>query len=230
VVAVADLTPAYTNALSGHGRFADRTRRVERLWRVFGYDRDNDAIVVFDDVVATDPAFRKRWLLHSSDAPRLERDGFSLFIPAAPHPGRSGGQLQGRVLLPRTPLLNAIGGPGFEFFVDGKNHDEGGKVQQANARPAPGRPEPGSWRLELMPAQEAREDQFLVVMLPTLAGQPVQAGVRRLEADGRVGAEISGARRTTRWWYRPGTPGVEVEVVASGQSRTHALGAVQHRD
>jgi hypothetical protein len=81
-----------------------------------------------------------------------------------------------------------------------------------------------------MPAQEAREDQFLVVMLPTLAGQPVQAGVRRLEADGRVGAEISGARRTTRWWYRPGTPGVEVEVVASGQSRTHALGAVQHRD
>lgn len=228
VVAVADLTPAYTNALSGHGRFADRTRRVERLWRVFGYDRDNDAIVVFDDVVATDPAFRKRWLLHSIDAPELEGDGFRLFIAAAPYAGRSGGQLQGRVLLPRAPLLNAIGGPGFAFFVDGRNHDENGKLQAPTAAAAPGQPEPGNWRIELMPAQEAREDQFLVVMLPTLAGQQARASVRRIEDQGRVGAEISGALRTTRWWYRPGTAGVEVEIVESGQRRTHALGAMAH--
>lgn len=223
VVAAADLTPAYTNSQSGRGSFPDRTKRVERMWRVFGYDRANDTIVVFDDVVATEASFRKRWLLHAIEPPLVGADRFSLFIPATTQPGHAGGQLTGQVLLPRKPLLNTIGGPGFEFFVDGKNYDDGGKVQQAMKNTEPGRPEPGAWRLELMPPSEAKEDQFLVVMQPSLAGQKPRATVRRLEEAGRVGAEIVGPQRTTRWWYRPGTQGVEVEVVQSGAQRKHAI-------
>jgi VanZ family protein len=41
VVAVSDITPAYTNEYSGQGTFSHRTRRVERLWRTFGYDRQD---------------------------------------------------------------------------------------------------------------------------------------------------------------------------------------------
>ncbi|ATE60911.1 VanZ family protein [Thauera sinica] len=223
VVAVADLTPAYTNSQSGRGTFAHRTKRVERLWRVFGYDRANDAIVVFDDVVATDAAFRKRWLLHAIEPPLAGADTFSLFIAASAQPGHGGGQLLGHVLLPRKPLLNVIGGPGFEFFVDGKNYDDGGRVREAMQKTGPGRPEPGSWRIELMPPSEAKEDQFLVVMLPTLAGHTPQAVVHRLEDGGRVGAEVIGPQRTTRWWYRPGTQGVEIEVVGSDGARRHLL-------
>ena len=223
-VAVADLTPAYTNAQSGRGSFADRTRRVERMWRVFGYDQVNDAVLVFDDVVATKAEFRKRWLLHSIDAPVLGSDRFDLFIPASGRPGRSGGRLHGQVLLPRQALLHSIGGPGFEFFVDGKNFDEEGRAQAAIAQLGHGRAEPGAWRIELMPAREARADQFLVVMFPTAATAAAPAvRVTRLEDGERVGAEIVGARRTTRWWFTPGRLGVRVEVEEEGVRRGHPL-------
>lgn len=48
--AAGTITPAHTNKLSGAGTFENRTRRAERFWRTFGYDRVNDAIVVFDQV------------------------------------------------------------------------------------------------------------------------------------------------------------------------------------
>lgn len=219
-VAVADITPAYTNSQSGRGSFADRTRRVERMWRVFGYDRINNAVVVFDDVVATRAEFRKRWLLHSIEPPILGPDRFDLFIPANQNPGRSGGRLHGYVLLPREPMLNSIGGPGFEFFVDGRNYDQDGSAQAAIAQLGHGRAEPGAWRIELMPLRDAREDQFLVVMFPTAAGASPAASVRRIEADGRIGAEIAGPERTTRWWFTPGQFGATVEVVGGS---THHL-------
>ena len=225
-VVVADITPAYTNSQSGRGSFAGRTRRVERMWRVFGYDHANDAVIVFDDVVATRAAFRKRWLLHSIDAPVLGGDRFDLFIPASALPGRSGGRLHGHVLLPREPVLHSIGGPGFEFFVDGRNYDQAGQAQAAIAKLGHGRAEPGAWRIELMPQRDAREDQFLVVMFPTAATAAPAASVRRIEADGRVGAEISGPQRTTRWWFTPGQLGATVEVVEGATQRSHALHGV----
>jgi VanZ family protein len=223
-IAVADVTPAYTNKQSGRGTFQDRTRRVERMWRVFGYDHVNDAVIVFDDVVATKAAFRKRWLLHSLEAPQVSADGFSLFVPEANRSGRRGGQLQGHVLEPRNPVLHVVGGPGFEFFADDRNHDEGGKVQEAVRKLGPGRAEPGAWRIELMPPDDAREDRFLVVMFPSLAGPAGRkATAVRLERDGWLGAEVAGPDRTTRWWYQPGRHGVRVEVVEAGQTRVHDL-------
>ena len=70
-VAAADITPAYTNARSGEGTFSARTRRVERFWRIFGYDRIDDVVVVFDQVIATKASFRKRWMLHTLNAPTV---------------------------------------------------------------------------------------------------------------------------------------------------------------
>jgi hypothetical protein len=57
-VAAADITPAYTNPRSGDGTFSTRMRRVERLWRIFGHDRIDDVLVVFDQVTATRGSFR----------------------------------------------------------------------------------------------------------------------------------------------------------------------------
>jgi hypothetical protein len=222
-VAVADITPAYTNEQSGRGSFAARTRRVERMWRVFGYDHANDAVIVFDDVVATQAEFRKRWLLHSIDVPVLGDKRFDLFIAASERPGRGGGRLHGHVLLPEQPLLHSVGGPGFEFYVDGKNYDEGGRAQPAIAKLRHGRAEPGAWRIELTPAQASKEDQFLVVMFPTTAAAVPAARVTRIEAEGRIGAEIAGPRRTTRWWFMPGQLGVTIDVIEGGAPRTHRL-------
>ncbi len=70
-VAVADVTAAYTNRLSGEGTFSARSRRVERAWRVFGYDRVDDVVVVYDDVESSNVAFKKRWLLHTVEQPTI---------------------------------------------------------------------------------------------------------------------------------------------------------------
>lgn len=215
-LAVADITAAYTNASSAAGSFWHRTRRVERAWRVYAHDRIDDVVVVYDDVVATRPEFRKRWLLHTLMMPRVQGRQFVAEVVPGSGRARRGGRLEGHVLLPRDALLLPIGGRGFEFFVDGVNFDEGGALQEALARPRPNGPEPGRWRLELMPAHDAAEDRFLVVLLPRDHGAAAPHRVRLLEEGGRVGAEVAGPRRTVRYWFRPGTLGAQVEVVGAG--------------
>ena len=209
-VAVADLTPAYTNAHSGRGEPSHRSRRVERAWRVFAYDRADDVVVVYDDIRATAPAFRKRWLLHTIDAPQIGENGF---VVTAPPRGAAtgGGRLEAKVLLPQDGRLLPIGGRGFEFFVDGRNYDDEGKLVEAMRRPPPA-PEAGGWRVELMPSREAQDDQFLVVLLPTHADAPPTHRVRLLRQGTEVGCEIAGPHRTTRWWFTPGALGVRIEV------------------
>ncbi|NMG28279.1 VanZ family protein [Aromatoleum evansii] len=220
-VAVADLTPAYTNAHSARGEASHRSRRVERAWRVFGYDRIDDVIVIYDDVRATDPAFRKRWLLHANSAPEVDNEGF--FVSTPPRgAARSAGRLEARVLLPQERRLLTTGGRGFEFFVDGRNYDEEGKLVEAMHRPPPA-PEAGGWRVELMPAHDALEDRFLVVLLPTSAETRPAHRVRLLQRGGEVGCEIAGPRRTTRWWFTPGQLGARIEIGDAPSVKTYDL-------
>jgi VanZ family protein len=212
-VAVADVTPAYTNGDSGEGTFSHRTRRVERFWRTFGYDRVDDVVVVFDIVEATEASFRKAWLLHSIDEPRLAPDGFRVSVAPQKRPGRAGGNLEAKVLLPKDATINIVGGPGFEFFVDDRNYDENGTLWEAvQKRPAPA-PEPGAWRVELSPSQDARDDHFLVVLLPTAAGVTPEHRVRLLQDGNRVGCEVVGPKRTSRWWFDRSVNGPIVEIL-----------------
>jgi VanZ family protein len=200
-VAVADLTPAYTNALSGKGTFSHRTRRVERFRRVIGYDRVDDVVVVFDDVEASDAAFGKRWLLHTVERPEIGHATFAVAVPRGEGRGRAGGQLVGHVLFPERHALNAVGGRGFEFFVGERNYDEDGKVLAIARQRGPLGPEPGAWRIELTPEHAAKEDQFLVVLLPArLTQRPVHA-VRPLRDATSIGCEIAGPSRTTIWRF-----------------------------
>jgi VanZ family protein len=223
-VALADVTPAYTNHLSGTGRFSDRTRRVERFWRIFAHDRVDDVVVIFDQVSATRPDFRKRWLLHSLEQPLLREDGFVIRVPASEERGWSGGRLEGRVLLPHRPQLQAIGGPGFEFFVDGRNYDEDGAIWEQIRDRKQEQMEPGAWRIELQPLYEADDDLFLVVLLPTGGGVPAHR-TRLLEETGRVGVEIEGPQRTSRWWFRPGRLSTSIEIEDGTGLRRHQLTA-----
>lgn len=214
-LAVADVTAAYTNELSGRGTFSHRTRRVERAWRTFAYDSVDDVVVVWDDVVATRPGFRKRWLLHTPLALRIEGRRFVTQAPGGEGPARAGGRLEGHVLLPKDSTLLPLGGRGFEFLVDGVNYDEGGKLLETLERTAPHRTEPGRWRLEVMPATDTAEDQFLVVLLPRRLEDPAPHRVRLVEDAGRLGAEVSGPKRTVRYWFRPGEHAARVEVIGA---------------
>jgi len=216
IVAAADITPAYTNSSSGEGVFSARTRRVERFWRVFGYDRIDEVIVVFDQVTATVASFRKRWLLHTIDRPSVTGDGFAVTVAPQERRGHAGGRLEGKVLLPKDPVINTIGGRGLEFFVDDRNYDEKGTLQEFIKKLGPNRGEPGAWRIEVSPPQDEADDLFLVVLLPSALGARPVHRVRLIESGKRVGCEIVGPNRTTRWWFDPGRNGAELEVLAAG--------------
>lgn len=210
VVAIADVTPAYTNPQSGRGEFSHRTRRVERMWRTLVYDRVMDVVIVRDLVHATRPEFSKRWLLHTQHAPRIDGTTFTVDVPADPTRQARGGQLYGHVIRPRQPQLHPVGGPGFEFWVDGKNYDENGTLAQAIARK--GQPtEPGAWRIELSPPAPQREDEFLVVLIPRLAGDSSRPSVRELRQGADYGVEITAGSEARRWWFISGQQGVRLE-------------------
>ncbi len=193
LVALADITPAYTNKDSGNRLFHARSRRVEKAWRIFIHDRRSDVFVVYDDIEATQPEFTKRWLLHGALAPRIDGRRFTLERPADTVPGARA-QLQGEVVFPRDAQLLPIGGPGFEFFAGERNFDDDGAVQDMVARNARDI-DAGTWRLEVMPAQGALRDRFLVVMRAGLdAGAPPQ--VTPLEDADGLGARVQSAGRT----------------------------------
>ena len=199
VAAVADLTPAYTNAFSGRGTFSHRTQRVERFRRTFIHDQINDVIVIYDQVKTTRADFRTRWLLHSTHAPLTAPSGFTLRTPGDEKLGRREGQLQGSVLLPEQANITAIGGKGFEYFVDGKNYDENGKLNQAAQNK--GDKDVGAWRIEVSPATAGPDHRFLIVLAPTLGVGAAPIRARLLREAGRIGCEIAGPKRTVRWWF-----------------------------
>ena len=218
-VAVANLTPAYTNDLSGKGTFSHRTRRVESYHRVFGYDSHDDVIVIFDRVTATKAEFRKRWLLHALEKPDITKDGFIVHTPPTRQPGHAGGRLEAHVFLPHNPNLRIVGGPGSAFFVDGKNYEHGVAENIIQSRAA----EPGAWRVELMPGEPKKTDEFLVVLLPTLQGQKSGHRIHHIEHGNDYGVEIVAPTHTTRWWFNSARKGVHIEIRDSHGIHTYDL-------
>lgn len=142
------------------------------------------AMVVFDRVVASDPAFKKYWLLHSMEEPKI--DGATAVVDRAGEGG--GGRLHLSALLPEANNLamGKVGGPGKEFWVFGTNWPND---PSAGASKNPSH-EPGAWRIEISPAKPAAEDLFLTAMQTTSIEGGSVAPVARVEAGGWVGCQI----------------------------------------
>jgi heparin/heparan-sulfate lyase len=138
------------------------------------------ALLVFDRVVSADPAFRKYWLVHSMEEPRIEGDSITL----APTGRGWSGKLVNRVLIPEKARIEAIGGPGKEFWVFGRHFAEKPRNDDAQT-------EIGDWRVEVSPSTAAAEDLFLNVMqVMDRASAPLP--VKRVDAERMSGAMISG--------------------------------------
>jgi hypothetical protein len=222
VVAVSDITPAYSNEYSGQGTFSHRTRRVERLWRTFGYDSVDDVVVIFDQLRTTQPEFRTRWLLHSSELPERGDHGFSVTNMPDGRTGQSGGRLEAHILLPKTPQVQIVGGNNAAFLADGTNYDEDGALETQMLKRK--NTEPGAWRVEISPENDAMDTLFLVVMLPSSLTSSPTHQIRLLEEADRLGCEIAGPKRTTRWWFSPGRNGLDIEVISlDGEMTRHPV-------
>ena len=164
-IIVADLTPAYTNQLSGKNTFSHRTRRVEKYVRTFVHDRRLDGVAIYDRVEVSDPRFQVRWLLHSQAKPNISHKGFNIHLGSGnAERTKADAGLEGFVMLPNEPNISRIGGPGFEFYVDDKNYDEGGKLYKIIREKS--ELEPGEWRIEVQPSVEQSVSRFLVFLFP----------------------------------------------------------------
>ena len=228
VIAVAELTPAYTNKDSGDGTFEARTRRVDKYWRTFIYDRRNDVIIIHDDIVASDELFIKRSILHTLDRPNITGNRI-VSNPLSETDGNlNKGQLSVSVLFPENAYINLIGGKGAEFFVDGVNFDEKGtlwdKVKQRKNTPN----EPGRWRVEISPPFAQQRDAFLMVLKPSLltndSTPPPSLEIHSIREEGLIGVTITGPDRHLRVVFPEHREGVIITSrEGSGEAQTYDL-------
>lgn len=144
--------------------------------------------IVYDRVESVRPEQAKVFLLHTQQQPvKLAENLWK----------SSGGEgaLFTRTLLPQSVKTELIGGPGKEFWVNGKNYPAPiwGKFSNANSWL-------GQWRLEVQPAVPAAKDRFLH-LLETASADSARPVAAKLLQD----ADFDGLEFTT-------TTGREVRV------------------
>lgn len=165
------------------------SRKVESARRSFVFlnltEEGSDvpaAMVVYDRVKSSDASFKKYWLLHSIEEPRIDGQSFTI---ERTKDGDSG-KLRCDVLLPSAENVesNKVGGPGKEFYVFGTNWPNA-----ATTRPDPCN-ERGAWRVELSPKAESQEDSFLNVIQVSDRSVKKSLPVSRIEGKGAEGALV----------------------------------------
>jgi hypothetical protein len=198
----------YGDESIGHGSYhytlGDASRaysphKLRSFTRQLLYLPEMDVLIVFDQVVSIDPAFRKTWLLHGVNLPWVHgtgtpsSNGEETFGSASQFRLQEGeGELLVHTLLPVDHVTARRGGPGHEFWTPGDT--SGGAwgsgrnwpLEPAEGGPLPTDAEelamwrnfygediksiehsnhrnvvPGSWRIEVSPAQPQLKDYFL---------------------------------------------------------------------
>jgi heparin/heparan-sulfate lyase len=150
-----DATRAYNEAKIGH------------FHRTLLYLKP-DLLLVYDQVASKitegwlESYCEKTWLLHCMEEPQVEGealgqgDGFKVYSGQRYAITQGSGRLNVATLLPTQTTTTVRGGPGFEFWVDGKNYPVTGEPRE----PQPGETW-GAWRLEVRPKENRAEDVFL---------------------------------------------------------------------
>jgi heparin/heparan-sulfate lyase len=123
----ADYQPGEYHYARGDATRAYQPSKLELFTREITYAPKQDVLVVFDRVRATDPRYRKVWLLHGVNEPVLEaangaaagNGGTSYTNAPAFRFEEGGGRLRVHSLLPREREVIKRGGPGNEFWTPG---------------------------------------------------------------------------------------------------------------
>jgi hypothetical protein len=222
LVRIESLPGKYDYMLGDHTRAYQSTQftnygnrpKVSLAQRAFVYlrsgDGERDFFVVLDRVTATDPAFEKRWLLHTIEQPRIDGaysaggvDGKGGMNPAGGTPGsistdsslvtvdENKGRLFCRTLLPRPHKTVIRGGPnarGQHAVADSFEYLDGtGRQWPLNQKfmSTTYIRECGNYRAEIIPQEARKDDVFLHVLHP--AGQPQMPPTELVESsDGQV--------------------------------------------
>ncbi len=106
-----------------------------------------DHFIVFDRVGSTRPEYKKTWLLHTAAEPTFSNREFFT--------DHWEGRLFCRTILPADAALNKIGGPGKQFWSDGRNWPMPPGARSDTTALF------GQWRVEVSPGSANNNDLFL---------------------------------------------------------------------
>lgn len=118
-----------------------------------------DVFVVYDRVESAEAGFAKEWLLHASNEPVI--DGSVARMDSRK------GRLFSQTVFPVDAKIAKVGGPGKEFWSNGKNWEFNPAFVRNSMRSCTREnrgPYWGSWRIEVSPNQPSKRDGFLHVL------------------------------------------------------------------
>lgn len=180
------------------------TAKTKQVLRQFVF-LPPDNFVVFDRVNATNPAYPKKWLLHTAYKP--EQVSNTEFYAS-----HEDGRLVCKTILPEDAKTELIGGPGKQFWADGKNW------------PLPyggdNHPLYGQWRVEVSPGRENNNDLFLHLIQVsdrTLDKKSIPSA-SKLEENGMKGVQFTNEGKEYKILFSiTGAAGGKISIKENGK-------------
>ncbi len=164
-------------------------KKANLVLRQFVYIQP-DVFVVFDKIKATQASYKKTWLMHFASEPELLAN--QTFRETS-----DGGRLYCRTLYPKNAELSKIGGPGKQFWSDGKNWPmpvlipEDWRYENASSIPSDDLPMLGQWRVELSPSAASKKDYFLNIIQVGNDGLSALPQSELIERNGMLGVSFN---------------------------------------
>jgi len=140
--------------------------------------------VVMDRVKSKDLTFKKTWLLHSIQEPKIENKTITVIRDGKAYNGEYSGKLVVKSLMPEKSEIRKIGGKDKEFWIE--------SVQKNYPAHKDGITEGGEWRVEVSPSQNNEYDIFLHVMSVMDKKTDDTIEVVKIDQDNLIGAKILG--------------------------------------
>jgi hypothetical protein len=126
---VVDHVPGQYHYALGDASNAYAREKLQRFTREILYFPEHKVMFVFDQVVSTNPAFRKVWLLHGVKMPAIDQDSGAGSPPSQDFRNANtfsfangSGELLVHSLLPKERIVTRRGGEGNAFYCPGDDH------------------------------------------------------------------------------------------------------------
>jgi hypothetical protein len=193
-----DITNAYNTPEHDEG---GEGGKVSQVVRRLVYLRRLDRILIRDQIRATDPVFKAKWLLQSLVKPDIEHgmplkgrpdNGIISTEQAEYRFSNERARLHVVSLLPRERETLVIGGRDYRFYtdIDGNAETLDGENMGHNSRITSWF-EPALWRLEISDRRQVKEQGFLTLLSPSAEKYNLpRARVVGVGADGATAVQV----------------------------------------
>ena len=182
------MKPAYTY-MKGDLTKAYIKRKCEHYDRSFMFlnlfnEEVPAALIVYDRVTSTNPEFKKTWLLHTQEKPEISGKKIVAERTLSSYNMGYNGKLTVDSILPKESDISVVGSEeeGWSNIrgIDWTGLPSKNKTTEGN-----------SYRIEISPANAAKEDHFLNVLQVTDAGTDNYLPITQIETDALYGLKIS---------------------------------------